>query len=123
MKDFLTFFFILLILDLIWIKLRMKYFTDFYRDVQGSELQVKYVYGLLCYIVIAFTLWYFVINKKGTVYEAMLLGAALYAVYDLTNQATLSRWTLKMTVTDIVWGAVLSGVSTYIFVKLKKDSK
>jgi uncharacterized membrane protein len=101
----------------------MKYFTDFYRDVQGSELQVKYVYGLLCYIVIAFTLWYFVINKKGTVYEAMLLGAALYAVYDLTNQATLSRWTLKMTVTDIVWGAVLSGVSTYIFVKLKKDSK
>jgi uncharacterized membrane protein len=101
----------------------MKYFTDFYRDVQGSELKLNYFYGLLCYIVIAFTLWYFVINKKGTLYEAMLLGAALYAVYDLTNQATLTHWTLTMTVTDICWGAILSGLSVYIYTQLKKDSK
>lgn len=118
MIQFIKFFLILTTIDLAWLSFRKQYYADFYRGVQGSELKINMPYALLSYVVIALTLWYFIINKKMTVYEAMFLGASLYAVYDLTNQATLTNWTLEMTVTDIMWGAIVSGLSVYIYNKL-----
>jgi uncharacterized membrane protein len=41
-----------------------------------------------------------------------LYGVFTYATYDLTNYATLRAWTLRLTLTDIVWGAFVSGTST-----------
>nr|WP_155478733.1 DUF2177 family protein [Rhodoplanes serenus] len=40
-----------------------------------------------------------------------LFGALAYATYDLTNYATLRNWTLQLTVADIVWGGLLSGIA------------
>lgn len=34
-----------------------------------------------------------------------LLGAMCYMTYDLTNQATLARWPVHVTLIDVVWGA------------------
>lgn len=42
----------------------------------------------------------------------LLFGASTYATYDLTNFATLRNWTLQITVADIVYGAVASGVAS-----------
>lgn len=53
--------------------------------------------------------------KLGSVQQAALLGALFgalaYATYDLTNYATLKNWSLTITIADIAWGAVLSGVA------------
>ena len=38
-------------------------------------------------------------------------GLVAYGTYDLTNLATLRNWPLPMVIVDLVWGAVLSGVS------------
>ena len=38
-------------------------------------------------------------------------GLVAYGTYDLTNLATLKNWPLPMVIVDLVWGAVLSGVS------------
>ncbi|MGB6907936.1 MAG: DUF2177 family protein [Methyloceanibacter sp.] len=35
-----------------------------------------------------------------------LFGLLAYATYDLTNHATLRNWTLKITVIDMIYGAV-----------------
>ena len=40
----------------------------------------------------------------------MALGLAAYAAYDLTNQATLREWPLIVTVVDMAWGALLTGL-------------
>ena len=37
-----------------------------------------------------------------------MLGFVAYATYDLTNQATLKVWSLKVTLADIGWGTVLT---------------
>lgn len=37
-----------------------------------------------------------------------MLGFVAYATYDLTNQATLKIWSLKVTLADIGWGTVLT---------------
>ena len=53
--------------------------------------------------------------REGSWTRALLNGAVLgfiaYATYDLTNQATLSVWSWKLTLTDIAWGTFLTGTS------------
>jgi uncharacterized membrane protein len=41
--------------------------------------------------------------------QGALLGFFCYATYDLTNQATLKVWSVKVTIFDIIWGTVLTG--------------
>jgi uncharacterized membrane protein len=43
---------------------------------------------------------------------ALLFGALAYATYDLTNYATLRHWTLQITVLDVVYGALASGIAS-----------
>ena len=45
---------------------------------------------------------------------AALYGALAYATYDLTNYATLRNWTLEITLLDIGYGALASGISAAI---------
>jgi uncharacterized membrane protein len=48
--------------------------------------------------------------RTGLVYGA-LFGFFAYATYDLTNMATLKVWSLKITLIDIAWGTILTGVA------------
>ena len=49
---------------------------------------------------------------------AIVAGAALgfvaYSTYDLTNQATLRGWPLTITLVDIAWGTIASGLAATI---------
>jgi uncharacterized membrane protein len=45
---------------------------------------------------------------------ASLFGALAYATYDLTNYATLRNWTLPITVVDIGYGALASGIAATV---------
>jgi uncharacterized membrane protein len=53
--------------------------------------------------------------RSGAVATALLhgalFGAFAYATYDLTNYATLRNWTLQITVLDITYGALASGLA------------
>ena len=41
---------------------------------------------------------------------AALFGAVAYAVYDLTNLSTFKGFTLKISLADMAWGALMTGV-------------
>jgi uncharacterized membrane protein len=41
-----------------------------------------------------------------------LYGVAVYSVYDLTNRATLRRWSVRLAVVDIAWGGTLCALAT-----------
>ncbi len=53
--------------------------------------------------------------REGSWTRALMNGAVLgfvaYATYDLTNQATLSVWSWKLTLIDIAWGTTLTALS------------
>jgi uncharacterized membrane protein len=49
-----------------------------------------------------------------------LLGLFAYATYDLTNQATLKEWPVIVTVVDLIWGSLLTGVVSIISVSLTR---
>jgi uncharacterized membrane protein len=56
--------------------------------------------------------------QAGSVRRAIALGAFFglvsYATYDLTNLATIKDWPLIVTIVDLLWGAILSGILSYL---------
>lgn len=40
-----------------------------------------------------------------------LFGLFCYMTYDLTNQATLRSWAIRLTLTDVAWGMLLTALS------------
>lgn len=45
--------------------------------------------------------------RKATTFGAML-GLTAYATFDLTNLATIDRWTIELAAVDIAWGVFAS---------------
>ena len=43
--------------------------------------------------------------------QGALFGFFAYMTYDLTNLATLRNWPLRLTVVDIAWGTLISGLA------------
>lgn len=103
-------------IDLLWLGVLMK---DFYRSELGHLLSASpnwYAAGAF-YVVFSLALTYFALRPGlatgslwAAVVPAVFFGLAAYATYDLTNMATLRQWPLSVTLVDIVWGGVLSGV-------------
>lgn len=75
------------------------------------------------YVLLLFGLIFFVLPKAaGNPWQALLFGALygliVYGVYDFTNLAILSGWTLKISVIDMLWGMFVCGVSSFLAVFL-----
>ena len=43
--------------------------------------------------------------------NGLVFGLAAYATYDLTNQATLSLWSTRLTLIDMAWGAAATALA------------
>ncbi len=43
--------------------------------------------------------------------QGAMFGFFCYMTYDLTNHATMKVWSVKVTVLDIIWGTVLTGLA------------
>lgn len=90
---------------------------------------VNFVPAIIFYLLYTAGVVYFVLlpalTRGGTMWGVFLSGALLgllcYATYDLTNHATMLRWPLVVTVVDMIWGALLTGLASMItFVAYKK---
>lgn len=85
---------------------------------------INFIPAIIFYFIYVFGLVYFVINpalKQGTslwwvLLSGALLGLVAYSTYDLTNHATLKDWPLVVTLLDMAWGSILTGVSSVIVV-------
>jgi len=55
--------------------------------------------------------------RDGAPLQAMvngaILGAVAYGTYEFTNFATLRGWSWQMVTVDVMWGAVLTGISAW----------
>jgi len=58
--------------------------------------------------------------RAGSVGHAAVYGALFglfaYATYDLTNAATLRQWTTQITLANMAWGAIATGLAATISV-------
>ena len=93
--------------------------TPLYRSKVPEILASKFALlpALSFYIIYIAGIVYFAIMpalKSGSVLSAFvngaLLGAFAYATFTLTNMALLKNWPISIAVSDILWGALLTGM-------------
>jgi uncharacterized membrane protein len=75
---------------------------------------------LLCYTFLIFGFNYFIIQKQQSIMDAFLLGLVIYAVYEFTNYALFSNWSILTVIMDTLWGGVLFATTAFIVFKIKK---
>jgi uncharacterized membrane protein len=117
--DFLTKFIvvliIILIIDFLWLGLIAK---NFYAKELGSLMKknIVWVVAILVYILLALGILVFVLKNNLTLNQTIGLGALfgliVYSVYDLTNYSVLAKYSLKLTIIDIIWGTFLCGATS-----------
>jgi uncharacterized membrane protein len=107
-------------IDFVWLS-RMG--DTFYRPVMGDMVLsgFRLAPAIVFYLVYAAGLTWIAVRPalaEGGWTVALVNGAVLgfvaYATYDLTNQATLRHWSTTLTVVDIAWGTLLSGVAAVV---------
>ena len=105
-----------IVLDAVWLGvIQRKSLQRFFQGVNcGRPFGAKLGVGLLVWLTLAFALERFVFqiarSQQQAILLAALLGGLIYAVYDLTNLATIRAWTWQFALKDIAWGAVVSAL-------------
>lgn len=107
-----------LALDLVWIGLIA---NQFYKRelaaiarMDGDNFAIRLGPALVLYPLIILGLQLFALPRAtpGVLWTSAawggLFGLVGYGIYDLTNYATLTNYSLRMTVVDMTWGFVLA---------------
>lgn len=104
-------------LDFVWLG---KVATTFYRSQLGDMMRERpdFLAAGAFYLIYIGGIVYFAVQpyiSGGSWTQALLSGAILgliaYGTYDITNLATLKNWPLAMSLVDMAWGTVLTGVA------------
>ncbi len=123
MKIFISYLAVLLPLvtiDAMWLGLIAKnFYTKHLGFLFGESINLVPV--IIFYLIYALAILVFAVQPSLStglwtlaLWRGALLGLAAYAAYDLTNQATISNWPSLVTVVDLAWGVVVTGLVSVI---------
>ena len=116
---------IFLAIDFLWLGVIM---SKFYKDEleilarlsNGSLKPVLWAAGIV-YILIPLGIVLFALPRVSqddlistSLFWGFIYGLVLYGVYDMTNYSLVKKWSLRMSVVDILWGGTINAVVTYI---------
>jgi len=116
-------------LDAVWLGVVM---SDFYKVElgslarrQGDALNPIWWAAVAVYLILPLGIIWFVLPRVSEASPAIsaaawgiAYGVITYGVYDLTNYATLDRWSLRYVLVDMAWGGAICGVATITASKL-----
>jgi uncharacterized membrane protein len=111
---------IFLLFDFIWLGMIAK---SFYKEQIGFLMadQINWMAAIFFYLIFTAGLVLFPIqqslsyeNAKMAWLYGAIFGFVCYATYDLTNLATLKSWPIQVTLLDLIWGAFISGSTTWL---------
>lgn len=108
--------------DYVWLGIVMK---NFYQQELGGLMRQgpdgfapRVIPALLVYVLIPAGVMLFVgprVAPSNAILSAAgwgaIFGMIVYGIYDLSNLAVLDKWSLRVTLADIVWGTVLCAAS------------
>jgi len=107
----------MLVLDVAWLTVMG---DRLYRPVLGDWMRTKVnlAPAAAFYFIFLFGIVFLAVGpalREGAWSRAAINGAVFgfvaYATYDLTNQATLTRWSTGITLADMAWGTFISATA------------
>ncbi len=108
------------VVDLVWLSVIAK---PIYQQGIGHLMATEpnLIYAGLFYLVYVLGLLWFAIKPNRAllgIKRAFVAGATVgflvYASYDLTNLSLLKDWPLGLSLMDITWGTILSGITASV---------
>jgi uncharacterized membrane protein len=111
---------VFVIIDGIFLTMMKPYFENQVKLVQGSALKINITAVILCYVFLIFGLYHFIIQPNKSVQDAFLFGIVIYAVYETTSRALLTKWKWTTVFIDTLWGGILFALTTWIMKKMVK---
>lgn len=122
-KELLITALVFVVVDFFFLSSVSGFFNKMITGIQGSPMVLDLTAVLLTYIVLVAGLYYFIIMRKDTVGNAMLLGWLVYFTYELTNKAIIKGWDWKSVLIDGLWGGFLFGITTFIVYQILDRTK
>lgn len=107
-----------LLIDAIWLGFVAK---NFYRDQLGDLMrpQLNFAVAAIFYAFFAVAIVILAVLpglEAGSFWIAVVYGAVLglaaYGTYDMTNLSTIRGWPALMSIVDLFWGTMLTGVAS-----------
>lgn len=104
-------------LDFVWLS---RVATGFYKSRIGDLMlaQPNFMAAGLFYLFYIAGIVYFAVapalnggNWVNALVSGAILGFIAYGTYDMTNLSTLKNWSLSVSVVDMAWGTVLTGLA------------
>ncbi len=92
-----------IICDIPWLWASSSVVQPMIKKIQGGmPLELRWAPAIPVYFALAY-----LVGLSRTTVEAGLIGFSTYVVYDFTNLATLTNYTLQFAIADSVWGGIL----------------
>ena len=107
-------------LDLLWLGVVAR---NFYASQLGSLMRenINFVAAGGFYLAYVAGIVFFAIapalaegSWQKSALNGALLGLIAYGTYDMTNVATLRNWPITMSMVDLAWGGLITGVSAVL---------
>ena len=111
---------VFLLLDAIYLNTSSKLFQNVITGIQRTAMVLKPAGVIVCYLLLIFGLYYFILKDRRSPVDAFIFGFVMYGVYEATNYAILKKWPLHVTFIDTLWGGVLFSLTTIITYYLLK---
>lgn len=111
---------LLVLIDYIYLNAISSFFNKQIFNIQKSPIKLRFSGAIICYVLLVFGLYYFIISQNKKVFDAFLLGLVIYGVYESTNYALLKDWKFSTLVIDTLWGGILFALTTYFTYKINK---
>jgi uncharacterized membrane protein len=91
-----------------------------FRNINNGEIdftRLKIISALICYLIMAFGLYYFSVKEKN-ILNALILGFVINGIYNTTNYATINKYSLNVAIIDTIWGPTLFTTVAYLVINL-----
>ena len=109
---------IILLLDAVYLSTFGGQFSAMIKTIQGTDVKMRYMSAIICYMFIIYMLNHFIIETKKNIKDAFILGACTCGVFDTVNYAIFKKYKLHVAVIDTLWGRILFSLATLITRKL-----
>lgn len=130
MKTILSFFAGVItfsLLDYIWLAhIAKKFYLDRLAslvNIKDGSLVVNYFGAVMFYITAIVSVYLFVVKTSVSSIQALYMGAVfgflMYGFYDFTNYATLRNWSLQLSIIDMLWGAFLVSMVSFVMYSVR----
>ena len=117
--QFIIAFVFYVILDYIWffyLGSVEKMYAPMFQAIQQKVVPVHIVSAVFAWVLLVIGLQVFVFNREqldNTIALAVVYGVVVYGVYNLTNMATLEKFTFNNALVDTLWGTFVVTVISY----------